>query len=139
MLKLRELFEDSLTAKLKHDVGSSIDKVQSIAREYAQEGKVENARAFIDAHANLTRVLMKTLASVCRDNDESGKTAHRKLATVMAKFYETDSSQFESMAQQILSIGSEMTEMMKNRAAAGREAEAAASGLMGSKGSKGSV
>jgi hypothetical protein len=131
ILKMRELFDGSLTEKLKGELNSCAHNLQTVAREYEHEGKVENARALIDAQSNLVRVLMKTLASVCRDNDGSGNTAHRKLAVVMATLYESESSQFESIAQTMVSMGAQMEAMVKKRAAAGEEAASAASDLAG--------
>jgi hypothetical protein len=128
---MRELFDGSLTEKLKGELNSCAHNLQTVAREYEHEGKVENARALIDAQSNLVRVLMKTLASVCRDNDGSGNTAHRKLAVVMATLYESESSQFESIAQTMVSMGAQMEAMVKKRAAAGEEAASAASDLAG--------
>jgi hypothetical protein len=131
ILEMHCLFEGSLPKDLCREVTSTIDKVKSMSRDYMKEGKVENARAFIDAHSDLTRVLMKSLASVCHDNDGSGNTAHRKLAVVMATLYESESSQFESIAQTMVAMGAEMEAMVKKRAAAGEEAVSAAGDLAG--------
>lgn len=131
ILEMHCLFENSLPKDLGREVTSTIDKVKAMSRDYMQEGKVENARAFIDAQSDLARVLMKALASVCHDNDGSGNTAHRKLAVVMATLYESESSQFESIAQMMVSMGAQMEAMVKKRAAAGEEAKEAAGDLAG--------
>ena len=131
ILEMNCLFEGSLSTDVRRDVTSAIDKVKYTSSEYLQEGKVENSRAFIDAQTDLTKVLMKTLASVCRENDSGGGSSHRRLAVIMATLYESESSQFESIAQAMVSMGSKMKEMVKKRTAAGEEAEAEAGVVVG--------
>ena len=123
VLQMKCLFENSLSKELNREVTSTIDNLQSLSDEYKKEGKVENARALIDAQSELNRVLMKTVTSLCRDN------AHRKLAVIMATLYEDESSQFESIAQAMVSMGVQMEAMVKKRIAAGQEAEKVAGDL----------
>ncbi len=123
VLQMKSLFENSLSKELNQEVTSTINNLKSLSDEYKKEGKLENARALIDAQSELNRVLMKTVASLCRYN------AHRKLATIMATLYESESAQFESVAQTMVSMCAQMEDMIKKRLTAGQEAEKVAGDL----------
>ena len=131
-LKMHCLFESSISKDANREITSVVKRVQSLSADYERDGLAHQARVFIDAQADLSRVLMKTLASVCHENDKTGNTAHRKLASLMATLYENEAPQFESLAKTMISVATEMSEMVTKRSAVGQEAVVTAGKLAGS-------
>ena len=130
-LKMHCLFESSISKDANREITSVVKRVQSLSADYERDGLAHQARVFIDAQADLSRVLMKTLASVCHENDKKGNTAHRKLASLMATLYESEAPQFEFIAKTMISVATEMSEMVTKRSAVGEEAAVAAGKLAG--------